>query len=206
MTTQKIILVFLLIVLYSCGQNSAEYKVNKNAVNLNKNAMELVKYISNTDSAQKAINLLDSATGIDSNYYLGYFNKLMFLNNLKQYDKAISATKSLIKLRPNAHDLYILNGVFFEKVNDSISSKGCFEKSLAICNSVLGTMNLSNLDYEMIVINKAVNLIMLSKNAEANGLLNKFSKTQQEGKMKNITLSMINLSKKQLIELYYSGN
>lgn len=166
--------------------------------------MEMVKYLNNADSSKKAIGLLDSATTLDTNYYLGYFNKLMFLNSLKQYDEAILATQNLIRLRPDAHDLYILGGVFCEKNNDTISSKKYFQKSLLICNVVLDTMSFKNSDYEMIMINKAVNLIMLNKNAEANILLKKLGKTQSDGEMKKITLSMMDLNKNQLIEMYYS--
>lgn len=85
--------------------------------------MTLVPFVDNIDSAKKAIKMLDSATTIDSNYYLGHFNKIMFLNRLSQFDKAILTSKSLIRLRPDAHDLYIVCGIFYEKLCDTISSK-----------------------------------------------------------------------------------
>jgi tetratricopeptide (TPR) repeat protein len=204
MTTIKFILIFLSIALYSCGQKNTKTKVDQTAVNINNSAMTMVKYLKNADSSQKAIELLDSATTLDTNYYLGYFNKLMFLNNLKQFDKAILTTQNLIRLRPDAHDLYIIGGVFCEKNSDTISSKGYFQKSLAICNVVLDTMSFKNSDYEMIMTNKAVNLIMLNRNAEANTVLKKLGETQSDGEMKNITLSMMGLNKNQLIEMYYS--
>ena len=204
MTTIKFILIFLSIALYSCGQKNTKNKVDQAAVKLNYSAMTMVKYLKNADSSQKAIALLDSATTLDTNYYLGYFNKLMFLNSLKQYDKAISTTQNLIRLRPDAHDLYIIGGVFCEKNNDTISSKKYFQKSLAICNVVLDTMSFKNSNYEMIMTNKAVNLIMLNRKAEANTLLKKLVETQSDGEMKKITLSMMNLNKNQLIEMYYS--
>lgn len=65
-------------------------------------------------------------------------------------------------------------------------------------------MQLNSSDYEMLTINKAVNLIMLNRNSESNILLTKLSERQEDGKMKNITLSMLNLNKKQLIDLYYT--
>jgi tetratricopeptide (TPR) repeat protein len=202
MTIPKFI--FLFVGLYSCGQKTTKHKVDKVCVELNNSAMAMVQYLKNTDSSQKAIRLLDSATTLDTNYYLGYFNKLMFLNSLRQHKKAILTTQNLIRLRPDAHDLYIIGGIFCEKINDTISSKNYFQKSLAICNTVLDIMNLKNSNYEMIMINKAVNLIMLNRNSEANILLKKLTGNQSDGEMKKITLSMMNLSKSQLIQMYYS--
>ncbi len=204
MLNLKIVFTFLAFCFISCKEKKVKQKANSIAINLNNSSMELVKYISNIDSSQKAIRLLDSATNFDKNYYMGYFNKLMFLNRLKQYDKAIVATGNLIRLKPNAHDLYIINGVFYEKINDTVSSNDFFQKSLKICNQILDTMSSNKNNYEMIVMNKAVNLIMLNKNNESNDLLKKLMEIQTNPEMKKIAASMIGINKGQLIELYYS--
>ena len=166
MTLYKIILLFILIGLYSCGQNDTKHKVDPTAVRLNNNAMTLVKFIDNKDSSKKAITLLDKATAIDSNYFLGYYNKLMFLDQLKQHDKSVLTVNKLIQLRPYAHDLYLTAGIIYERKGDTSSSKIYFEKSLAICNKVLDTIKISNSDYIMLISNKVVNLIMLNRNSE----------------------------------------
>jgi len=205
MTALRLLYIFLLMGFYSCIKKPAKHKVDPAAVDLHNNAMAMVPYVKNADSSRKAILLLDSATSIDSNYYRAYFHKLMFLYSLKQYDKAIVATQNLIRLRPGAHDLHTFAGIFYEKINDSISSKKYFQKSLSICNTVLDTMRLKNIDYEMFTINKAVNLIMLNRNTEANRLLNQLAATQAGGEMKEIAVSMIGLNKDALIEMYYDG-
>lgn len=204
MKIQFLGLIFFLLSLSGCGQKNVSHQTNSKSADLNYKAMSLAKFISSIDSAQKAIILLDSATAIDSNNYLAYFNKLMFLNKLKQYHKAIITTNNLIRLRPNAHDIYIIGGIFCEKINDTISSKNYFQKSLNICNITLDTMSIENSDYELITMNRAVNLIMLNKNAEANSVLQKLSETQTNEDMRKISLSMLNINKKDLIELYYS--
>ena len=204
MTTIKFICLFLSLALFSCGQKTTKKKVAPAAIELNNRAMTLVSFVKNIDSSKKAIELLDSATTIDTNYYLGYFNKIMFLNRLEQFDKVVITSKNLIRMRPEAHDLYIVCGIFYEKQNDTISSKSYFTQSLRLCNLALDTMKVNNSEYEMFVINKAVNLIMLNRNTESNILLTKLSEIQGNGKMKNITLSMLNLNKKQLIDLYYT--
>ena len=99
--------------------------------------MTLVLFIDNPDSSKKAISLLDKATLIDSNYFLGYANKLMFYSQLKQFDKLIWTNNKLIQLRPSAQDLYLRGGIFYEQISDTESAKGYFNKSLTICNAVL---------------------------------------------------------------------
>lgn len=202
MTTLKFLTTFLLIGLCSCGQKSAKHKVDHAAVELNNKAMTFVPFIDNADSAKKAISLLDKATTIDSNYFLGHFNKLMFFNQLKQFDKAVLTVNKLIKLRPAAHDLYLTGGILYEQLGDPISSKSYFEKSLAICNSVLDTMSTKNRDYKMLVGNKAVNLIMLGEQAKANELLKQLYDSQTNEEQKKWTASLMNKNKKELLELW----
>src|SRR5690606_11824991 len=146
MTTLKFIATFLLITLYACRQQSAKHKVDPAAVQLNNQAMTLVPYIDNADSSKKAIFLLDKATEIDSSYFLGYSNKLMFYYQLKQFDKALLTNNKLIQLRPNAHDLYLRSGILYVQIGDTANANTYFTKSLTICNSVLDTMTKAHRD------------------------------------------------------------
>jgi tetratricopeptide (TPR) repeat protein len=204
MKTLRFLTVFLLIGIWSCGQSAGKHKVDPAAVQLNNQAMLLVAFIYNPDSSRKAISLLDKATAIDSNYFLGHYNKLMFFNQLKQFGKAVFTVNKLIQLQPTAHDLYLTGGVLYEQLGDTISSKSYFEKSLSICNSVLDTMNTKNRDYEMLVGNKAINLIMLGDQAKANELLKKLYESQTSEEEKKWTASLMNKNKKQILELWTS--
>jgi tetratricopeptide (TPR) repeat protein len=202
MTTLKFLTSFLFIGLCSCGQKPAKHKVDTAAVKLNNKAMTLVPFIDNEDSVRKAISLLDKATTIDSVYFLGHFNKLMFYNKLKQFDKAVVTVNRLIQLRPAAHDLYLTGGILYERVGDTVASAGYFEKSLVICNTVLDTMNASNRDYEMLVGNKAINLIMLGDTSAANQLLTRLYESQTDEEQKKMTQSMMHKRKKELLQLW----
>lgn len=164
----------MLIALSSCAQKQLKYKPDPVAVQLNNQAMKLINYSENIDSANKALSLLDQATSIDSNNFIAYFNKLMFYFPMKRYDKLISINNKLLQLRPNAHDLYMTGGIFYEIVGDTISSKKYFNRSLTICNSVLDTMGPDNRDFAMLTINKAINLIMLDDKKAADKLLGNF--------------------------------
>ena len=125
----------------------------------------------------------------------------MFLYSLKQFDKAVETMNECIRIKPSAHDLYLTGGILYEKVGDTISSKKYFQKSLTILNSVLDTMKARNLDYEVLVSNKAVNLIMLDDNKSGNELLKVIADRQQEPELKEMTLSYMNKSKKELVNM-----
>ncbi len=149
MTTTKLLIAFLFLGLGSCGQTSSKHKVDPSAIELNNQAMTLVPFIDNPDSSQKAINLLDKATTIDTNYFLGYANKLMFYYQLHQFDKALLTNNKLIQLRPTSHDLYLRSGMLYTQTGDTTNAKTYFTKALTICNSALDTMTKTNRDFVM---------------------------------------------------------
>jgi tetratricopeptide (TPR) repeat protein len=195
----EITLIVVLFSLSTCAQKENNHKVDPAAVRLNNMAMELD--IQNSDSASKAILFLDSATAIDSNYYLAYYNKLIFLNQLRQYNKAIIAINNLIRLQPYANVFYFNGGIIYEKIGDTISSRNYFQKSLAICTKVLDTMKVENRNYEMLVANKAVDLIMLGEKEEGNLLLIQVYENQTDKSQKAMALSFMNKSKSEIVEM-----
>jgi tetratricopeptide (TPR) repeat protein len=198
MNKNKFTLIFVLFSLSASAQNLT-HKVDPAAVRLNNMAMDLD--IQNSDSASKAIIFLDSATAIDSNYYLGYYNKLIFLNQLRQYNKAIIAINNLIRLQPNANVFYFNGGIIYEKIGDTISSRNYFQKSLAICTKVLDTMKVENRNYEMIITNKAADLIMLGEKEEGNLLLIQAYENQADKSQKAMALSFMNKSKSEIVDM-----
>jgi tetratricopeptide (TPR) repeat protein len=206
MTILKLLPALLILNLYSCKQNADDTTINQAAVELNNKAMTLVPFIKNADSAKKAISLLDRATSIDSNYFLGHHNKIMFYSQLNQLDKAILTVNKLIELSPNAYDMYLKGGILHELIDDSISSKPYFERSLTICNAVLDTMSKTNSDYEMLVGNKAMNLKMLGDEAKANELLQQLYDSQTNKKNREAISLFMNKSKRELVAQFKEGN
>ena len=199
MTTLKFITTFLLIALYSCGQKKSYSKVDVNVARLSNKIIPLTNYIDNPDSCKKALSFLDSATTFDTNCFLCYYNKLMFLYSLKQYDKAALTINNCIRIKPLAHDLFLTGGILYEKIGDTVSSRKYFQKSLTLCNKALDTMNAGNRDYEMFVTNKAVSLIMLDKQAEAKEILKTLYERQTDQEFKKMTLELMNKTKKELV-------
>jgi tetratricopeptide (TPR) repeat protein len=155
----KILLPYLLICFYSCGQKQQKHKTNPEAVSLSNKIVPLVSHLDNPDSCRKALSFLNSATDIDSNCFLCYYNKLMFLYSLKEYDKAITTVKNSIRIHPYDQDLYSTGGILLRKVGDTLESGKYFKKSLAICNNVLDTMSISNESYFSLATTKAVDCL-----------------------------------------------
>ena len=201
MTTLKFITAFLLIALYSCGQNTATRKVDPKVTALSNKIIPLVSYLDNPDSCKQALLYLDSATNIDNNCFLCYYNKLMFLYSLKQFDKAVKTMNECIRIKPWAYEFYSTGGILYEKVGDTVSSKKYFQKSLTIINSILDTTKVRDLNYEALLNFKAVNLIMLDQYKDGNDLLKANADRQQEPEFKKTTLSYMNKSKKQLVDM-----
>jgi tetratricopeptide (TPR) repeat protein len=214
MATLKLLLLLLLFSLYSCAQNTAKHVVNPQAALLEKQVIPLFAYSDNPDSCKKALLLLDSATTVDSDFFMayanklnflgGFSNKLFFLGNANQTNKAINAIDEIIRLQPN-QIWFTLRGNIYEKTGDTISAKKDFQKSLSICNQVLDTMSKNNQDYFMFVTNKAVNLIMLNDSADANKILealyeNYTGNSDWDKVDKEYILSLINKNKQQLMQ------
>jgi tetratricopeptide (TPR) repeat protein len=201
MTTLKFLTAFLLITVYSCGQSTAKKKVDPNVTILSNKIIPLVNHIDNPDSCKQALLYLDSATKIDNNCFLCYYNKLMFLYSLKQFHKAVETMNECIRIKPSAHDLYLTGGILYEKIGDTISSRKYFQKSLTLLNSVLDTIKVQDMTYEMLVSNKAINLIMLGDSKSGNDLLKAITDRQKEPELRERTLSFMNKTKKELVDM-----
>ena len=185
--------------LFSCGQSHQKHKPNPAAVRLNDQAIGLEAF-NNMDSLRKALALLDSATSLDSNYFLGYYNKLSVLNQLKDYDRAIQTANHLIRLRPMANDLYSACAILYEKTGDTTAAKTYFTKSLSICNAVLDTMSRKNPSYDMLLLNKSVSMIMLGDSATGNQLLTQLNERHQADGWKELIAPFMGKSRKEIIE------
>ena len=196
--TRQIISALLFFVVASCGHRDPYSKTNLSTARLINKTISLYNYIDNTDSCKKAIQLLDSASAIDTNCFLCFYNKLTFLIALKQYDKGIATVNHLLKTRPYANDLLITGGAFYDKLGDSTSANQYFQRSLAICESALDTMDIKNKAYTTISINRALNLIILGNSKKGNDLLAQLQKEQGDSTYRDYIGSFMNKTREEL--------
>jgi tetratricopeptide (TPR) repeat protein len=184
MTLKKFTIFLFCLSLLGCKENERKSRSHLRYLELSNKAAELVPHIGIHDSSSKAVTLLDSATAIDSNHFLGYYNKLMFFDQLKQYDRSVSTINKLIQMRPYAYDLYFTGGMIYHKASDTAKSIDCFRKSLQICNIVLDTMKSRSLDYLTLVITKASVLKILRNNEDAELVLRKLQDSTNDAEVK----------------------
>jgi tetratricopeptide (TPR) repeat protein len=207
----KITFLFIVIAFCACSQNEMKHTTNPEAIRLNKQITRLIPYTDNADSCIKALSYLDSATSIDSSWFLCYYNKLMFLASPKKFKNAIIAINECIRIKPNAHDLYLMGGMLYRKVKDTVNSKEYFQKSLTICNNVLDTMSKNNRNYEMLTGNKAIDLIMLGDEKSGNEVFKNLYESLPDDKQfgtaaREAISSWMNKNQDQIMEIFLGSD
>jgi len=158
----------------ACSQRSISPADQKKAALLTIEAAQLVRFKDNTDSAQKAISLLDAATSLDSNNFLAWENKLMFYYPLKQKEKLLEVYTQLIRIRPGAYDLYQRIGFQYDEWGDTVNAILNYNKAAQICKTSLDTMSTANKDYSSLAYNPVISLIMAGDSTGAAKLLKKY--------------------------------
>ncbi|MDQ3112231.1 MAG: hypothetical protein M3R17_20290 [Bacteroidota bacterium] len=172
----RLIFAFLLLALVSCGSQEEGAtdadKYNDSAVKLNDSAVRMtMTFKPDSITYMKAVELLDQASAIDSNYYLAYHHKIMFLFGAKQFDKALVASKQIVRLSPNVPESYGRPGIICEILGDSVTAHTYFQKAAELYKVRLDTMKSGTPDYDMMVMSQAVNLIMLGEAQKGNELM-----------------------------------
>lgn len=197
----RISTLFLIIVFYSCGQesNSKKNSAKPDAKSLNDSATLIVKQ---TQDYAKAISLLDEATQLDSNYLVAYRNKLSFQLQLKQYDQALLTAHDLKRLKPAMPDYYTTIGILYDIKGDTVSSSKFFAEASAKFDSILDTMSKTSMNYDILLMNKAINLILLDEQQKGNDILKQLhDKHKEEGYRESLAL-LRNKSKQELLEYF----
>ena len=131
----KYLFVFIVIVLAlsSCAKSN-ERKPSSITRKLNDAAIELSKY--GKDSVMRSIQLLDSAIKIDSSYILAYNNKLSFLNQIRDYNGALTTLKAMEGRDDKNKSLFLLIGIHYERIGIIDSAFIYYNKSLDVLTNV----------------------------------------------------------------------
>jgi tetratricopeptide (TPR) repeat protein len=190
----------LLALIFSCSDpDTPKRKINPVARGLNDTACMLYQS-GKMDNIWIAVGLLDSATKIDPDYFTAYWNKMLFLNKLKQYDRSLTAAKELSRLKPNDPIFYVTIGTLCEKTGDSLSAVTSFQKGLKLFNAELDTINPKSKGYEFMMMNKGIDLIMLDSEKEGNAILRQLYETSTDSVRKKTIGLYMNKSKKVLLD------
>ena len=188
--------------LFSCNDSddgNQNGKINSEARALNDSACVLSQS-GKVKDIQKAVELLDSATSLDKNYFTAYWNKLAFLNVLKRYDRSLETAKHLNRLKPNDPMFYVTIGTLYEKKNDSISANDYFQQGLALFNSELDTMNHPSKKYDFMLMNKGIDLIMLGNERDGNLILQQLYESSSDSAHRKTLAFYMNKNKKEILD------
>ena len=192
----------LLIGLYASGQTEGQkYSVNPKARQLKDSAARIAM---DSENYTKAIALLNEAIKLDSNYYPAYTIKLSFQLALKQYSDALPTAKKINMLRPDDPVPYVSIGLLCEVLHDTISSQKYFAAADSHFNNILDTMDRTNIDYEQIMMNKGINLILLGQQQNGNELLRQLYEKSTSSLMKETISSLINKTKKEILDILFN--
>jgi tetratricopeptide (TPR) repeat protein len=194
----------LFTVIFSCCQTLSKKEIRNAATKLNDSAVVLMQY-SNADSSLKAADYLNRATTIDTNFYLAYWNKLILEIQLKRLRDAIEVTNNLIRIRPASPDLYVTCGILNEKIENKSTANNYFNYALKIYKIILDTMDKKNNDYNLLLTNMAITIIILGDQIKGNKILQQIYVKQNNEAVKQSISELMNKNKDQLIDYLFDG-
>lgn len=180
-------ILFAIVVLFSCNTNQEvpKYKPKPEAIELNKQGM-LLFFNNRNDSVliDSALILLDKATKIDSNYYLGFQNKLPLLFHQKKFKELLLTTKKLQKLNPHNAEHIMQEGLVYKTIGDKSKAIKLFQ--VANQQSIKNFETNNNVDNGIQLI---TSYLLLDKKNEAKNILHNLKKDFPE----NEVLKLIDL-------------
>lgn len=115
-------LFLIILLIFGCSEKNTEKKfIDKKAIEFNNLAVNQIQN-NNYDSA---LYFIDKAIKIDSNYYLGQYQRLRILWNLNRNEEALKTAKKISELR-NYHNVS-MEGIACEKLGDLKKAKELYK-------------------------------------------------------------------------------
>ena len=202
----RFLIIFLLILNSGYAQQADRplHSVDPGAKKLNDSAVSIAMH---SYEYAKAVELLDKATQIDSNYFRAYRNKMSFQGLIKPFDsdKILKTLKSLSRLRPQDPQYYMNIGMIYYKKGDSLTSSTYFSDALLHFNIILDTIHTTTLGYDALVMNKAYTLFFQGQDQKAHDLLQKLYETTQDTAAKEMILPALQKTRKDIISEFISS-
>ncbi|MDZ4758340.1 MAG: hypothetical protein SGJ10_09405 [Bacteroidota bacterium] len=198
---KKLIYIITILLLWSCGEKNEQPKMNSEAQLYFDSAMMLTA-TEGIGSYDKAIQLLDKATDLDTNFTMAYWEKLTLLGDLKRYDKALITAQHLIRANSSNPDIYVRAGMMCYRLGDSISANKYYNTGLELYNKYFDTLSTKSENYDMLLMNKGITLVLLGKDKEGNEALKNIYNRQTDSTNKKALLGFMNKSKDEILDTY----
>lgn len=187
---------FISVHCYSQNTDAKKTNISPKARALNDSAVSLVVDNSHYD---KAIDLLNQALQIDSNYLIALYNKFSYESALKQYDKAITTAQHIIRIKPNSFMAYFSLGIGYLLSGDTMSSQKSFNEAEIQINNILDTLKPANKNYKDLLLNKAVIMIYNDNTQASDSILSLLISNTKDRFEKNMYSMYLHKTKEQLM-------
>lgn len=128
---------------------------------LNDSVVRITKNFSDTTKYEQALDLLDQAINIDTNYFKSYANKLYFEESLGKFDNALETLVKMIKLKSDSAELYLKAGIYKDIIGDSVKAAEFYNRSLPRYTILFDTLKKDNPERNNVFNMLALNIIML---------------------------------------------
>jgi tetratricopeptide (TPR) repeat protein len=203
---KQIICILTILIFFSCGRienKRSDNKVDIKAKELNDKGVELAMSFQN-DSIKRAIELFNQAIDLQPDFYLAYWNKFVFQNQLGQKSEAFETLKKLETLKPNNPELLVTTGIFIELRGDSSTARQKFLKADQIYTSIIDTLSQKTVTYQMTLTSKAVNMKFLGQEDEANKIFENVISQNSNSNLKEMSEKLKTMTRKELMENFNS--
>lgn len=166
----KILVILLSTFLIACNTTDVNNKINPIAIKLNDSAVALLMTY-DTINIISGIRLLDSAIQIQPDYDNAYWNKISLQSQIGLKDDALITSYQYEKIRPKSTYIKMTIGVMLDSKGDSIKAQTKYLEAESIYNQILDTIKVNSKDYNMLMMDMAVNLKLLKNDSKANEIL-----------------------------------
>lgn len=188
----------------SCGQKknvNRQIQIDEQALQLNDSAASLAVTFEH-DKVLKAIELLDQATRIQPDYYLAYWNKMVFQSQIGRTEEAIETLNKLEEIKPKDPDLKTLLGVYIELNKDSLQARQKFMEAENLYSRIFDTLKIESDLYSFHLTNRAINFKLLGFEKDAEETFQSVKKEQTNQDLQEMILEFQNLDRKELLEYF----
>jgi hypothetical protein len=197
----RFFILFFLFGLYACNQKagSTKHSIDPEAKKLNDSAVFIATHFNDYENA---VNLLDKATQLDSNYFRAYINKFSFQGMVKPFhiEKILIILKNLNRLKPEDPEYFMQIGLIYLKNGDTVLSKQYLSDAAMHYDKILDTMQTTTEGYKMLISNKAFNLILLGEEEKGKELVRQLYIDAKDIIYKKILASALNKSRKEILD------
>lgn len=107
-------------------------KLTSEAYNIIKEIFIVEDSLERVQKYSKALNLLNDAIKLDSNYLPAYSNKLLIFEELKNYSEALKTTEEIREIKGIYPELFLTQGILLEKLSRSEEAEIKFKEALSL--------------------------------------------------------------------------